>query len=96
MSAIGPVVIDLSEVRTASVLHELLARKLGFPDYSGRNWDAFDECFGAPDAGSLPDSVRFVGWEALNQRLPREAKLLRECVEDGLAKGVQCIVEWAG
>ena len=87
MSTIGPVVIDLSAVRTASDLHELLARKLAFPDYYGRNWDAFDECFGDPDAGTLPDSVRFLGWEALNQRLPQEAKLLRECVEDARAKG---------
>jgi len=36
------VVIDLSDVRTASALNELLARKLGFPDYYGKNWDAFD------------------------------------------------------
>jgi len=96
LSAIGPAVIDLSEVLTASALHELLARQLAFPDYYGKTWDAFEKCFGDPDAGPLPDSVRFVGWEVLNRRLPREAKLLRECVEDGLAKGVQCIVEWAG
>ena len=96
LSAVEPTVIDLSEVRTALALHELLARQLRFPDYYGKNWDAFDECFGDPDAGTLPVVVRFVGWEALAQRLPHEAKLLRGCVEDGLADGVRCNVERAG
>jgi RNAse (barnase) inhibitor barstar len=96
LDAVEPVVIDLSEVRTASALHELLAHKLAFPDYYGRNWDAFNDCFCDADAGSWPDAVRFVGWEALAQRLPRDAKLFRECVESGLANGARCTVEWAG
>jgi RNAse (barnase) inhibitor barstar len=96
LSAVEPVVIDLSEVRTALALHELLARQLAFPEYYGKNWDAFDECFGDPDAGPLPVAVRFVGWEVLAQHLPREARLLRDCIESGLAHGVECKVEWAG
>ena len=87
--------VDLSQIRTASELHELLAHALAFPDYYGRNWDAFDECFGDPDGRPLPEAVRFVGWETLAQRLPRDANLLRECVEYGLANGARCTVEWA-
>jgi RNAse (barnase) inhibitor barstar len=90
------VVIDLSEVRTAHALHQLLARQLVFPEYYGNNWDAFDECFGDPDAGRLPGAVRFIGWKVLAERLPVEAERLRECVKSGLADGVRCKVEWAG
>jgi hypothetical protein len=90
------VVIDVSDVSSSSALHELLAQKLRLPDYYGRNWDAFDECFGDPDAGPLPASVRIVGWAALVRRLPRDATLLRQCIEDGVAKGARCKVEWAG
>jgi RNAse (barnase) inhibitor barstar len=93
---VTPVVIDLSDVRTASALHELLARKLGFPDYYGKNWDAFDECFGDPDVGGLPDTIRFVGWQVMARRLPQDAELLRQCIETALANGVRCRVEWTG
>ena len=29
-----------------SAAHAELARAFGFPDYYGRNWDAFNDCFG--------------------------------------------------
>jgi len=90
------VLIDVSEIEASAALHELLAQKLRFPDYYGRNWDAFDECFGDPDAGPQPQSVRIVGWLALARRLPRDADLLRRCIDDGLAHGVRCKVEWVG
>lgn len=91
-----PIVIDLSDIQTASALHDVLARTLGLPDHYGRNWDAFEECFGDPDAGPLPDAIRFVGWQTLAQRLPQDAKLLRQIIENGLSNGVRCRVEWAG
>jgi ribonuclease inhibitor len=64
--------IDVSSVVTRGELHELLARALGFPDYYGRNWDAFDECIREVE---IPASVRILGVESLQQRLPREAAL---------------------
>jgi RNAse (barnase) inhibitor barstar len=96
LAVVTPIVIDLSDILAASALHDVLARTLGFPDYYGRNWDAFDECFGDPDVGLLPDAIRFVGWQTLAQRLPQDAKLLRQSVENGLANGLRCKVEWAG
>jgi RNAse (barnase) inhibitor barstar len=36
--------IDVGSVTTREELHSLIAEAFGFPDYYGRNWDAFDEC----------------------------------------------------
>ena len=75
----GPAVdIDVSGALTKAELHELLYRKLGFPDYYGRNWDAFDECISDSDL-PLPKSVTVRGMRALAAILPREAALFRKC-----------------
>lgn len=70
--------IDVSAVTNSDALHELLASKLGFPHYYGRNWDAFDECISDAEL-PLPHTVRVQGVENLRTRLPREAELLRKC-----------------
>jgi RNAse (barnase) inhibitor barstar len=49
--------LDLSGVTNASQLHELLASALRFPDYYGRNWDAFDECVADPEQSAMPDRL---------------------------------------
>ena len=74
----GAVELDVSAVQTAAQLHELLSAELSFPDYYGRNWDAFDECIRDPEI-HLPDVVRVRGMRALAAVLPREAALFREC-----------------
>ena len=70
--------IDVSAVRTREQLHELLFVELGFPDYYGSNWDAFDECISDPEV-HLPQRVRVRGMSRLEATLPREAQLFREC-----------------
>jgi RNAse (barnase) inhibitor barstar len=71
-------VIDVSSVQTRDELHELLADQLGFPDYYGKNWDAFDECI-----RDFPPSriLQIVGFLSLENALPREAAMLRNCLE---------------
>jgi len=68
--------IDVRNVKTREELHELLATLLKFPDYYGRNWDAFDECI-----RDFPPvtPVRVVGMQELGSVLPREATLMRQC-----------------
>jgi RNAse (barnase) inhibitor barstar len=90
------VVVDVSDIETPDGLHALLADRLGFPDYYGKNWDAFEECFGDEGGVPLPDAVRFVGMQALETKLPREAQLLRACLQEHPAVGSRCRVEWAG
>lgn len=77
-------VLDLTNVRSTDQLHDLLASFFGFPDYYGRNWDAFDECIAdfAP-AGSL--TLR--GFQKLRSVLPRDADLLKQCLDDLAAEG---------
>jgi len=91
-----PLVIDLSDVFDSATLHALLSEKLGFPGYYGMNWDAFNDCFGEWDSAPLPDVLRIVGGSLLATRLPREAKLLRECLEHRAPAHPGCRVEWAG
>jgi RNAse (barnase) inhibitor barstar len=61
----------------------LIAEAFGFPDYYGRNWDAFDECIRDVE---LPPHVEITGLEALRVRLPREAELFQRCVADFVAE----------
>jgi RNAse (barnase) inhibitor barstar len=69
--------VDLRSLRTRDDLHERLAQVFSFPDYYGRNWDAFDECIADVD---LPVSVVVSGFEDLLLVLPREAKMLVDCL----------------
>jgi len=69
--------IELDRIASRKTLHSELARVFSFPDYYGRNWDAFDECI---DALVLPASVTVLGFDGFRFRLPREAKLLARCL----------------
>ena len=71
--------VDVASVSTREELHSVLSGAFGFPDYYGRNWDAFDECIrDAP----LPPHLKIIGLASLHARLPREAELLERCVRD--------------
>jgi len=72
--------IDLSDVTSSEQLHNGLAQSLNFPDFYGRNWDAFwDSITGLV---SMPLHLRFVGWSRFCDRLPKDAGRLRGCLED--------------
>lgn len=70
----------LSGAGTAEELHEILFRDLSLPTYYGRNWDAFWDVIASGDG--LPPRLVLRGWAQLEQRLPREAELLRRCLID--------------
>jgi ribonuclease inhibitor len=80
MTASRTVRIDLFGASTKEEVHHRIAQALGFPDYYGRNWDAFDECI--HDLAVPVSHIRIIGVAALEAQLPREARLLRECFED--------------
>jgi ribonuclease inhibitor len=87
--------IDVWDVRTSEALHERLADTLSFPDYYGRNWDAFWDCITGPEQSQMPMLLRVKGWATLNQRLPREARLFRECLDELSRVRPECRVELA-
>jgi RNAse (barnase) inhibitor barstar len=76
MSKPTEILLDVSSIEGREALHDLLASTFNFPDYYGKNWDAFDECI-----RDYPPSapVRIKGVQKLENALPREAALLRHC-----------------
>jgi RNAse (barnase) inhibitor barstar len=72
--------IDLRTITSNADLHERLAEALRFPAYYGRNWDAFRDLINADAYLGVPLSL--IGWDTLQQRLPRDAALHRRCLDD--------------
>ena len=71
--------IDLSDINSSRQLHASLAAALAFPSMYGMNWDAFwDAITGLVD---MPQQLELRGWPAFAARLPRDAALLRRCLE---------------
>lgn len=70
------VTIDLGGVQDKEELHECLAQALKFPDWYGRNWDAFwDSITGLVD---MPDVLEFQGWSAFAEAMPKESNQLAD------------------
>ncbi|AZC37962.1 barstar family protein [Pseudomonas chlororaphis] len=79
MTRLQRVDIDLSAVASTAELHATLRDALDFPDWYGANWDAFwDAITGLVE---MPVQLKFHGWNELATRLPRDAQLLRQCLE---------------
>ena len=67
--------IDLTAVQSGEQLHALLAERLGFPSFYGRNWDAITGLV------EMPSLIRFLGWSDFAERLPADARQLRTCMD---------------
>lgn len=71
--------IDLSDVGDAPELHRRLSHALDFPEWYGRNWNAFwDAITGLVE---MPDRLVFIGWSKFAVRLPEDAAQLRSCLD---------------
>jgi ribonuclease inhibitor len=80
MSAASTVEVDISGLTKKSALHEHLAAVFGFPDYYGKNWDAFWDCVTTLDP--MPGKIRIIGMKSLARVLPDEATHLKKCFDD--------------
>lgn len=70
------VVLDISGVASIDQLHQLLSEALGFPDWYGKNWDAFgDAITGLVD---MPEQLHLIGWDSFERRFPRDARIMKE------------------
>lgn len=77
-NSIVEVTIDVSKIKTAQELHLLLKDKLDFPAYYGENWNAFWDCI----TECMPDKLLFIGWVQLENRLPKDTSILKNCLLD--------------
>lgn len=74
--------IDVTTVQSASELHRLLKQKLNFPSHYGENWDAFWDLITDPEDAGLPDEIIWIGFSALQRKLPKEAESLLSCLDE--------------
>lgn len=72
--------IDLSAADSSKSLQFLLRESLGFPAWYGCNWDAFWD--GITGLVEMPRRLRLRGWREFAARLPEDAHLLRQCLND--------------
>jgi RNAse (barnase) inhibitor barstar len=87
--------INLDDIATTAGLHERLAFQLAFPDYYGKNWDAFFDCVRDPQQSRMPDVLRLSGWSAFETRLPRDARIMKSCLAAMTRVRPECVVVWA-
>ena len=86
--------LKLAAVETGDELHAMLAERLGFPGYYGRNWDAFWDCVSDLEQSLTPIVLRLRGWDELHLRLPGDAEILRQCLGDLSKVRADIAVEW--
>lgn len=80
MPRVASIAIDLSQVTQAQELQWLLMNALDFPSWYGCNWNAFwDAVTGLVE---MPETLVLTGWNAFALRLPEDAKLMNECLDD--------------
>ncbi|MFF9691260.1 barstar family protein [Streptomyces sp. NPDC014623] len=73
------VTIEVASVANEDELHRLLQREFDFPDFYGRNWNAFWDAVSG--LVFIPEHVRFMGWELLAERVPGGATMLTDCLD---------------
>lgn len=75
--------IELGDIESIAQLHMRLMEKLNFPDWYGRNWDAFWDAITA--LVDMPLILRLKNWSEFERRFPRDAKLMNDCLQ-GMAQ----------
>ena len=81
--------IDAAHIVDWDSLHDVFAENLGFPDFYGRNMDAWIDCLTYADEDDGMRSItmkpgevltlQINGYESLKRRLPELAQAIVEC-----------------
>jgi|JI6StandDraft_1071083.scaffolds.fasta_scaffold97890_3 RNAse (barnase) inhibitor barstar len=71
--------IDLTTVTGWESFHELFAQSFDFPDYYGRNMDAWIDCMEDFAVGESALRLDLKGMKALKSRCPEIYNALNEC-----------------
>lgn len=82
--------LDVAHLESPDALHTAMAFAFGFPEYYGRNWDAFDECISETQFRRIEVS----GIAFLIDTLPGKASLLKRCLMDhGSRSGTEIVIK---
>ena len=77
-------VMDFTNVKYYLEMHEVIRKGLDFPDYYGRNWDAFWDCL--TDMYGDPIHIEIIGIEILERKFDGVAEkmigILQEAKHD--------------
>ena len=85
MPAAQAVKVTLEAVSTKDELHERLAQALRFPDYYGRNWDAFRDCITEQTADDISE-LTLTDWDTFTAGLTDDAANLLRCLNEWIHK----------
>ncbi len=67
-------ILDFTNVKYYSEFHTIIMESLDFPDYYGRNWDAFWDCI--TDMVGDPMHIQIVGFETVERRFGDTAETM--------------------
>ena len=68
--------IDLRNVKYYLGMHDVIRESLGFPDYYGRNWDAFWDCMTDFFASDEPVLIEILGLDVIERLFGDRAKMM--------------------
>lgn len=76
------IILDFSECKYVSQLHNILRENFGLPDYYGENWDALWDCLDGlfPDRGNYTVEIR--GYDSLCNNIQKYCKPMLEIFEE--------------
>ncbi len=69
-------ILDFSNVNYYLEVHEIIKNGLDFPDYYGKNWDAFWDCLTDMACGPKVICIWITGFARLEQKFPKAAKMI--------------------
>jgi len=74
------IIINVENITTSQQLQTVLMEGLDFPDFYGKNWDAFwDAITGLVE---LPENIIFENWKKLENGLPEESSILKRLLNE--------------
>ena len=76
----NPYIIDFSNVKYYMEIHEIIKEALDFPDYYGKNWDAFWDCL--TDMVGRQTNIEIYGFDTLQQKFSEDANLFIEIIKE--------------
>lgn len=73
-------VLDFRNVKHYSEVHSIIKESLDFPNYYGRNWDAFWDCL--TDMVGRPLHIEILGLDVIERKFSSSASIMVETLKE--------------